>query len=113
MKFLRPRPFSGGNADSAINFLRVDLAKIFSDLVEGLKHLTFRDNFDSFEIDISLAGSSTIAIPNRLGSKTVKWFPVRITGDARLVEAEPFTNDFVYIRNASATATTATLIFMR
>lgn len=113
MKFLRPRPFSGGNLDGVTTFLRIDLAKIFSDLVEGLKHLTFRDNFDSFEVDVSLGNGETVAIPNRLGSKTVKWFPVRIMGDARLVEAQPFTNEFVFIKNASTTATTATLVFMR
>lgn len=115
MKFLRPRPFSGQSLEQALQFLRIDLAKIFSDMVEGFKHWRLEENFDSFKWEGTIAAGSTVQIPNRLRSKTVKWWPVRIRGDSRLVEDadKPFSEDFVYIKNASGDATTATLVFMR
>lgn len=113
MKFFRVRPFSGIDLAAVVKYLRVDLAKALSDLVEGLRHLRLEENFDSFTAEVTIAGGATATISNRLKCKTVKWWPVRITGDARLIEGGEFTNEFVYIQNASATATTATLIFMR
>lgn len=112
MKQLRSRPFSGSGLDQVIKYLRVDLAKIFADLVEGLRHLRFEENFDSFTWSGTIDGSSSVTIPNRLGSFTLKWWPARIQGDARLVEGD-ISREFVVIENKSATDTTVTLLFVR
>lgn len=114
MKFFLSRPFTGSTLDATTKYLRVDLAKTLSDLVKGLKHLSLRDNFDSFETTVTIAATTTAAIPNQLKSKTVKWWPVRITGDARLIEGDSgITEDFAYIKNASSIDTRATIVFMR
>lgn len=92
------------------------LTRSLQDLFTGLSKLSFSDNFDSFFAeDISFSATTTVAIPNQLKTKELIWFPVRITGDARLIEvsSSPFTSEQVYIRNASSTATVATIVFMR
>lgn len=114
MKFFRSRPFSGGDLQAVVKYIRVDLAKTLSDLVEGLRHLTLRENFDSFEAEVVLGSGETATITNRLGSKTLKWWPVRLTGDSRLVEGDGgITEKHVYIKNAGTTTTRATIVFMR
>lgn len=111
-KFLRPKPFGGGAIDQIVKFLRVDLAKILSDLVEGLRHLRFEDNFDHFLCDVTVPAGGTVIVPNQLRSRTVKWWPVRITGDSRLIQTE-ITEEIVAIYNRSLSDTTATLLFVR
>ncbi len=112
MKPLRSKPFTGNALAQVITYLRVDLGKAFSDLFEGLRHLRFEDNFDHFYWTGTINSSTTMTIPNRLGSLTLKWWIVRVVGDTRLVE-RAVTRDIIEIHNNSATDTTATLLFLR
>lgn len=112
MKPLRSRPFTGFGIEQVINYLRVDLPKLLADLVEGLRHVTFEENFDSFVWTGTIAGSSSATIPNRFGTNSLKWWPVRISGAADLVETT-VNKDVVVISNLSATATVVTLLFVR
>jgi len=112
MKPLRSRPFSGDLLSQVVTYLRVDFGKFFADLIEGLRHLKFEDNFDSFLWSGTIAATSVVTIPNHLGSLTLKWWPVRIAGDSRLVESS-VSRDVIVIENLSATDTTATLLFLR
>lgn len=112
MKAFRFRPFSG-NAQSVVNYLKVDLAKGLSDLVESLRHLTLERNFDSFTFEVNLATGETVKIPNRLKALNLKWWVVRATGDNRLVEDGTMSRDFIFIKNASSATTRATIVFVR
>lgn len=115
MKFLGLRRFSGTSGDDVARYIGGDLFKAFQDLAAGLGKMSFADNFNSFAFQVTIASGVTLQIPNRLGTTAVFWFPVRITGDNRLVEdaAAPFTKDVLPIKNASGTATTATILFVR
>lgn len=118
MKFLRPRPFSGQTLQQAVQFLRIDLAKIFSDMVEGFKHLRLEENFDSFVTSVRLEGAGNadnldeIAVPNQLRTRALKWFATNVTGDNRIVEYDR-TETHIFLKNLASAQVTATIVFMR
>lgn len=113
MKFLGLRRFYGRTLDDALKYVRVDIHKAFEDLVLGLKKLSFADNFSSFTVDVTIAAGTTTKIINRHRTQSIYWFPVRISGDARLIEDGEPTADYLFIKNASTTSTTATLLVIK
>jgi hypothetical protein len=114
MKALELRGFLGNTMADILKYLRVDVSKAFRDLFVGLQHMAFSENFDHFYEDVDIPAGETLQIPNRLKRADVIWWPVRITGDARLIDgATASTREFLYIMNASATDATATLFFTR
>ena len=114
MKFQRLRKFVGQDLSQITKYVGVDLHKFTSDLFAGLTKLTFSDNFESFDADLTLSSGSSVAIPNQLKTPAIDWWPVRITGDNRLVESgTAWTKDFAYLKNAGATTITATVRFVK
>jgi hypothetical protein len=109
VKFLRTRGFSGQSLLTVTKYLQVDLGKGLADLYEGLRRLTFTDNFDSFEWTVeAVAAGATVTIPNRLETPAIEWWPVRIMGENQLVEtAGSITKDTITLTNAGSTAITA------
>lgn len=113
MKLLNIRTFSGTTLPQLMRYAAIDLAAFLKSILAGHTRLTFGDNFESFETQIStlLAGAS-IDIPNRLKTTQLYWFPVRITGDNRLVETA-VTNTIITLKNMGAVSLTATIVMMR
>jgi hypothetical protein len=116
MKFRGVKPFSGQSLLTVTKYLQVDLGKGVSDLIEGLRHLRFGDNFDSFDWTIAdLAAGDSVTIPNRLETPALEWWPVRILGENGLVEASAsaITKDTITLTNAGSTTISAKIRFVR
>ena len=86
----------------------------FRDLFIGLRRLSFEDNFESFEYSGAIAATTEISVPNRLTFIPSRYIVVDSTGGA-IVGRGPtsWTSDRLFIKNYSATATVAKIVFMR
>lgn len=113
MKLLNIRTFSGTTLAQLMRYASIDLAAFLKSVLAGHTRLTFGDNFESFEFQMaSLAAGTSVDIPNRLKTTQLYWFPVRITGDNRLVETA-VTNTVITLKNMGAVSVTATILMMR
>jgi hypothetical protein len=113
MKLLNIRTFQGHRTEQMMRYLAVDLGVFLKSLLAGHTRLTFGDNFESFTFPIDeLAAGAEISIPNRLSTDRVLWFPVRITGDNRLVETV-VTNTSITLKNMGAVSIGGIIIVMR
>lgn len=103
----------GRTLDEVIDFLQSGLALSFSELQTGLQSLNFADNFDSFEVTVTIPAGSEIAIPNKLGAIPTKRIIVRSNSISIIDGTATWTNTFVFIRNVGVTEAKATIIFLR
>lgn len=110
MKFPRPRLFRPGNAID--KYLGVDLVYTLRDLFTGLNKLSFNDNFQSFQVSVTVTASSELAIRNELGVIPTGKIVVRDGGSSDIVDGDTaWTADWVYVKNLSGTDKTVTVIF--
>ena len=112
MKFRRIKKFFGSDIRSVTDYLSGELNKFCGDVQVVLNKLTFLDNFDSFAEDVDFGASATVIIPNRIGSTQIDWIVTRATGDNRIIETS-ITATQILLKNASATATKARVIFFK
>ena len=90
-----------------------DLKGLIRDLANGLRHLTFGDNFQSFEQVVEITSTTELQIRNQLTSTPKKYIIVDQTGNGLLTRGTTeWSNDFLYIYNNGAVTVTATIIFM-
>jgi len=86
----------------------------FRDLFIGLRRLSFEDNFESFEYTGSIAATTEISVPNKFSFIPSRYLVGDTTGGA-VVGRGPtaWTSSQLFIKNYSATATVARIVFMR
>ncbi len=92
-----------------------NLKDLIKELANGLRALTFADNFNSFEIDITLAsGEERKNIRNQLTVKPTRYIIVHQTGDGN-VTAGTVAWDINYItfKNHGSASTTVKIIVLR
>lgn len=96
------------------NYLQYDLAKALRDLASGLRRLTFAENFESFEVTTTIAGSTEVRIRNELRTKipTGKLI-IRGGTNSHLVTDgdEEWDFNYVTLKNSHASALTVTVVF--
>jgi hypothetical protein len=90
-----------------------DLKGLIRDLSNGLRHLSFGDNFQSFEQVVEITATTELQIVNKLTKIPKKYIVVSQTGNGLLTKGTTdWSEDFLYIYNNGAVTVTATIIFM-
>ena len=82
----------------------------------GLTRLSFDDNFESFEVDVTIEATSELEIRNQLRDAIPSKRVVIAggTGAGDIVDGDTeWTTNFVYLKNTSASPVTATVLFFK
>lgn len=106
------------NIPDLVKYLSVELAAALKALSTGLPHLTFLENFDSFEAQVTIEPSSELAIRNLLRGGVVPTRRLIVRGDtySSAIVDGPTTwdKDYVYLQNTDGVnSATATFIFFK
>lgn len=113
MVFRKFREFRPG-LNNYLKYLEVDLALNFKDLFNGLTSLSFRDNFKSFTVTVTIPGLSELAIRNELDSIPSGKIILRDNGTNEIVDGSTaWTKDHVYLQNLNAAEKTVTVLFLK
>lgn len=114
-KFREFRDLSGGIGE-VVKYLTVDLVFSLRELYTGLSRLDFTENFEAFEVTVTVPANSELAIRNQLD-------PVVPTGKIILRDGAragvldgdtAWTKDYVYLKNTDATNDiTVTVVFFK
>lgn len=99
------------------NFSRIGqrvIDDLFVGLAAGLRRLTFADNFESFEVTVTIANGDEVAIPNQLKRLPTRYLIVNQVNSGEVVRGTAdWSNDFVYLRNNYGSgSTTVTVVFL-
>lgn len=123
MKFPQLREFRPSNrtasetVSEALKYLSIDLVRTLKDLTVGLTKLSFLDNFDSFQANVTIDAGEELAIRNDLSGGLIPTQRIIVRGGIgaqNLVDGTAeWTSEFVYLRNVGGTSLTATVIFLR
>lgn len=91
-----------------------DVALLAKELAIGLTDLTFGDNFNSFEKEVTISATSNVQIRNQLKFIPTRYIIVSQTGNGLITkDSTEWTDNFLYLYNNGATSVTATVIFFR
>lgn len=91
------------------------LANLITELSVGLIKLSFVDNFEAFETEITIPPATVLEIRNELDFIPSKRIIARQDKEAAISDSStPWTLDFVYLENHDASNTVIlTVIFIR
>lgn len=104
---------SATTLEEVIGYLQQGLALSLGELQSGLKYLDLVDNFESFEVRVTIPATSEISIVNKIGIVPTKRLIVRSNSSSIVDGDTAWTSDFVTLKNTGATDAIATVIFMR
>lgn len=92
-----------------------DIKALVKELTNGLRSLTFEDNFQGFEITTTIAANTEVSIRNQLTKKASKYIILKQTGNALVTAGDTeWTDDFLYMKNHDASnEATVTIQFLR
>ena len=92
-----------------------DISRLVKELATGLRALTFGENFDSFEVDITLtAGQENATIRNQLTIIPSRVINLGQSGNGVIAKGTTaWTNDYLSIINHGAVSVTVKLLFLR
>ena len=92
-----------------------DLAKIIKELSTGLRVLSFGDNFDSFEVDLTLtAGQEIATIRNQLTVIPNRVIVLGQSGNGVIAKGTTaWDSNYLSIINHGAVTVTVKLLFLR
>lgn len=114
MKFRSFKEFRAGSLQDVVEYLKVHLTSTLRDLVAGLTKLTFTDNFDAFEAEVTIGAGSEAKIRNELSTIPTKRMIVRALGSSDIIDGPTAWNkDFVYLKNNGGASATISVVFMR
>ena len=117
MKFSSFKEFRGAATDAVSQFLRVDITKTLRELAGGLTRLRFTDNFEAFEVEVTIPATSEVPIRNELKSKTIPTQRLIVRGGSgaeNVVDGDTqWTRDFVYLQNTGGSEVTVTVVFLK
>lgn len=97
-------------------YLTVDLTTSMRELANGLTKLNFRDNFESFEVEVEIVAGGEVEIRNELqGAIPSERLIVRGNeGSKDIVDGDTEWNlNFVYLKNVGAATAQAKIIFFK
>lgn len=91
------------------------MAQMVKELSTGLRNLKFEDNFDSFQVDISLAaGEEKNNIRNQLKNIPTKYIITFQTGNGLVTAGDTaWTVDYISFKNHGSSAITAKIRVLR
>jgi hypothetical protein len=114
MKIQRPKKFRiGQTVEEIVQYLELYLANTLADITTAMQRLTFKDNFQSFQVEVTLSAGQELAVRHNLGAIPAGKLIIRSNG-AGIVDGDTaWTQDYVYLKNVGASTQTATVIFLR
>jgi hypothetical protein len=116
MKFINLKEFTQQVAElpQVVKYLSQDLSATLRSLKVGLAKLTFAENFESFEVTVTIAAGATSVIRNQFRDGTIpsKRLITRISGTSAILDGT-WDRDFVRLQNAGATSATLTVTFLK
>ena len=90
------------------------LQKLLKELANGLRKLTFTDNFQSFVAEVELEAGEELTVPHRLQAVPKYYIIGRMSGNGKIIDGSlPFTDRDITIQNVGVDKTTVTLIIFR
>lgn len=107
------------NRSSIVNYVEVSLWSWLRDLTVGLFKISFKENFQSFTVEVIILAMTEVSIANQFANSSPGVIPsgrliVRQKGDAVILDGDtPWSDTAVYLKNPSANNVTLTVIFFR
>ena len=89
-----------------------ELSKIVKELMVGLRALTFDDNFESFEVDVTIAAGAELSIRNNLQITPSRVIIEGQTGNG-LLSKGTWNENYLIMKNNGAEEVTAKLLFLK
>jgi len=98
-----------------IRYLTAELSQSLRELRTGLDLLSFNENFESFTATLDINASSEVFIRNQFQrGRPSQWFLVDANGDSNIVRGdEPWTDEFLYLKNVGSNNATVTVMFLK
>ena len=91
-----------------------DIANLIKELDRGLRDVSFTDNFDSFEVEVTIPNSSELEIRNQLTIIPTRYIIVSQTGNGVVTKGTTtWTKNFLYLYNNGSVDVTIKVIFFR
>jgi hypothetical protein len=91
-----------------------EIRKLVKELAVGLRRLAFKDNFEGFEVDITIPASSTISVRNQLPFIPSRYIILSQMGNGLVTKSTiAWTLDFLYFHNNGAAEVTVKIFVMR
>ena len=114
MKIQRPKKFRiGTTLEEVIQYLELYLARTLTDITTCLNRLSFEDNFQSMQTEVTIAAGQELAIRHNLGTVPTGMLTLRTTGTGIIDGATAWTEDYIYLQNSSAGSITALIVILR
>lgn len=90
------------------------LQKLLKELANGLRKLTFTDNFQSVTVTVDIDVNEEIIVPHRLQAVPKYYIIGGMSGNGKVINGNsPFTETSISVRNVGIEPTTVTLIIFR
>lgn len=115
-KFINLQEFKKRVSDlnDVTRYLSEELASSLRSLKTGLSKLTFLENFDCFEVSVTIAAGATATIRNEFRDNSIptKRVIVKCTGTPLIVDGVWDAN-YLRLTNVGAVSASLTVIFLR
>lgn len=112
MKFRDIKPFTG--AQPVEDYLSQSLRSDMLELVDGLHRIDLEENLESFTYEGVIDAGEELEITNRLSTPPSGRLVIKHSGDPGIVDGDlPWTESFVYLKNAGSSAATVKIIYFK
>lgn len=91
----------------------LDIKRLTRELTNGLRRLTFSENFTSFEENVVITAGSTLKIRNKLTTIPSKYIIGVQIGNGLITKTGTWDINSIYLINNGAVTVTATIIFLK
>lgn len=119
MKFSSFKEFRGAfkeTIEDVAKYLSIDITKTLRELSNGLTKLNFADNFESFEVSVTINNGTELAIRNELRTGKIPTKRIIVRGGdgvQNIVDGDiEWTKNYVYLKNTGASPVSLTVIFL-
>lgn len=89
-----------------------NLKEIAREISIRMRKLTFSDNFESFEVDLTISASSISTIRNRLTKTPTRYIIVSNDGDGVISKSSPWNQSYISFKNNGSVEATVKIIVM-
>ena len=96
-----------------VDYLSVDLTNNFKELFNGLTKLSFADNFQSFESEVTIGAGLELPVRNELGVVPSGKIIVKTDNNAVVDGDTENDKNFVYLKNPSGSSAKVKVIWFK
>lgn len=100
--------------ESVLDYLKIEHTLNLRELINGLKRLDFLNNFESFEVTVTIPAGAELGIENKLRNAIPsKRIIVRSNVSDITDGSNEWTRQYVFLKNNSASEATLTVVFLK